>query len=130
MTRRSWHLGTPLRLDGRGRTAWATDEDYLRGLVETVLFTRPGERLNRPDFGSGVHALVFAPSGDELAQATRALVHGSLQRWLGDLLRVEDVTVEAVEATLTVTISYLPLAAGPAASRRVLTVTGPAGAGP
>lgn len=130
MSRGPWHLGSPLRLDGRGRTALATDEEYLRGLVEAVLFTRPGERVNRPDFGSGVNALVFAPSGDELAQATQALVHGSLQHWLGELIRVQEVTVEAVEATLTVTISYLPLAAGAGASPRVLTVTGPAGSGP
>jgi len=130
MTRAPWHLAAPLRLDGRGTVALATDEDYLRGLVEAVLFTRPGERVNRPDFGSGVNALVFAPSGDELAQATQALTHGSLQRWLGDLLRAEAVTAEAVESTLTVTISYVPLAAAAGTSRRVLTVTGPAGSGP
>jgi phage baseplate assembly protein W len=120
------HLGLPLRLDGHGRTALTGDEDYLRGLVETVLFTRPGERLNRPDFGSGVNALVFAPSGDELAQAAQALVHGALQRWLGDLLQVERVTVDAVESTLTVTVTYVSLAPGTPGSR-VLTVTGPAG---
>jgi len=125
---RAWHLASPLRLDGRGRTALAGDEDYLRGLVETVLFTRPGERVNRPDFGSGVHALVFAPPGDELAAATRALVHGSLQHWLGELLRVDEVTVDAVESTLTVTVSYVSLAAPTA--QRVLTVTGPGQAGP
>jgi phage baseplate assembly protein W len=130
MSRGPQHLGYPLRLDGRGRTAPATEGDYLRGLVETVLFTRPGERVNRPDFGSGVNALVFAPSGDELAQATQALVHGSLQRWLGDLLQVDEVTVEAVESTLTVTISYVPLSAAAGAAPRLLTVTGPAGAGP
>ena len=56
------HLAFPLRLDPRGRTALADDEDYLRGLVEQVLFTRPGERVNRPDFGSGVDRLVFAPT--------------------------------------------------------------------
>ena len=125
MSRGPWHLGCPLRLDGRGRTALVTDEGYLRGLVETVLFTRPGERVNRPDFGSGVHGLVFAPSGDELAAATQALVHASLQHWLGELLRVEDVTVDAVESTLTVTVVYAPLAAP--GTQRVLTVTGPAG---
>ena len=85
------HVGLPLRVTGRGRTALVDDESYVRGLVEQVLFTRPGERVNRPDFGSGVDQLVFAPADDELAQATKALVHGALQRFLGDLLRVEDV---------------------------------------
>lgn len=118
------HIAFPLRLDTRGRTAAADDETYLRGLVEQVLFTRPGERVNRPDFGSGVNQLVFAPSGDELAQATRALVHGALQQWLGDLLRVEEVDVQAHDAVLDVTIVYAPLAAPAGAERRVLRVSG------
>ena len=83
------HVGFPLRLDLRGRTTLADDEDYLKGLIEQVLFTGPGERVNRPDFGSGVARLVFAPSGDALAESTQALVHGALQQWLGELIRVE-----------------------------------------
>jgi phage baseplate assembly protein W len=118
------HIAFPLRLDTAGRTAAADDESYLRGLVEQVLFTRPGERVNRPDFGSGVNQLVFAPSGDEMAQATRALVHGALQQWLGDLLRVEDVNVQARDAVLDVTIVYVPLATPAGAERRVLRVSG------
>ncbi len=88
------HVGFPLRLDIRGRTALVDDETYLRGLVEQVLFTASGERVNRPDFGSGVGRLVFAPSGDALAQSTQALVQGALQSQLGDLLRVESVQVD------------------------------------
>ncbi|MCM0676058.1 GPW/gp25 family protein [Micromonospora phytophila] len=119
------HVGHPLRVAGRGRTALVDDEEYLRGLVEAVLFTRPGERVNRPDFGSGVDRLVFAPAGDELAHATRALVHGALQRWLGDLLQVDTVTVEARDAQLRVTVSYLPLVGGAVVGeRRSLTVQG------
>ncbi|MEU8460384.1 GPW/gp25 family protein [Streptomyces sp. NPDC029003] len=122
------HLGFPLRLDRRGRLLRSGEEDYLRGLVEAVLFTRPGERINRPDFGSGVNALVFAPAGDELAGATRSLVHGCLQQWLGDLLRVEDVRVEAEEATLHVTVVYAPLRAGAVAGpARAVTVSGTPG---
>ncbi|MGE2722341.1 GPW/gp25 family protein [Mycolicibacterium celeriflavum] len=124
MTARPHHFGFPLRFDAAGRTACSTPEEYLRGLVEMVLFTRPGERVNRPDFGSGVHALVFAGAGDELTQTTRALVHSSLQRWLSDLVRVEDVEVSAEESTLRVTITYVPLGDRTA---RVMTVTGPGG---
>jgi phage baseplate assembly protein W len=124
------HLGFPMSLDPRGRTASPDDEAYLRGLIETVLFTRPGERVNRPDFGSGVDRLVFAPSGDELAGATRAMVHAAIQQWLGDLVRVEDVAVTAEESTLQVRVVYLPMAAGPGGSadqRRVLQVSGGSG---
>jgi phage baseplate assembly protein W len=125
------HVGHPLRTTGRGRTALVDDETYVRGLVEAVLFTRPGERVNRPDFGSGVEQLVFAPADGELAQATKALVQGALQRYLSELLRVEDVAVEAVESTLRVTVVYTPLAAGgPIGEQRRLTVGGGTGAAP
>ncbi|MFE6970163.1 GPW/gp25 family protein [Isoptericola sp. NPDC057653] len=125
--RRAWaprHVAFPLSLDGRGRTAMVDDADYVRGLVEQVLFTAPGERVNRPDFGSGVGRLVFAPTDDALARSTQALVHGALQRWLGDLLRVEDVRVTAVDARLEVVVEYLPLDATAAEDRRTVTVTG------
>lgn len=119
------HLGLPWRLDGRGRTAQVDEEAHLRALVENVLFTRPGERVNRPDFGSGIRALVFGTAGDELAGTTRALIQGDLQRWLGELLRVEDVTVEADDSTVTVTIAYTPLAtAASAGPPRLMTVRG------
>jgi phage baseplate assembly protein W len=127
----SLHVGHPLRATDHGRTALAGDDEYLRGLVEAVLFTRPGERVNRPDFGSGIEQLVFAPTDGELAQATKALVQGALQRALGDQIRVEEVVAEAEEATLRVTIVYSPvIGAAPSSERRSLTVTGGAGAGP
>jgi hypothetical protein len=121
----------PFHFDPRGRTAGTDADDHVRDMIEQLLFTSPGERVNRPDFGSGVHALVFSPAGDETAGATQALVHASLQRWLGDVVRVEDVAVTSQDATLTVSIRYAPVAAGlDAAARRVLTVVGSAeGAG-
>jgi phage baseplate assembly protein W len=118
------HVGFPLRLDSAGRSALADDEAYLRGLVEQVLFTRPGERVNRPDFGSGVDALLFAPAGDELAATTQALIHASLHQFLGDLIQVEQVQVAAQESTLEVLVTYRPLRAPTDDERRVLRVTG------
>jgi phage baseplate assembly protein W len=118
------HVSFPLRTTASGRTSTAGDDAYVRGLVEAVLFTRGGERPNRPDFGSGIEQLVFGPVDDETAHATQALVHGALQRHLGEQLRVEDVTVEAEEATLRVTVVYQPLLSGPSTQRRTLTVVG------
>ncbi|MFD8262916.1 GPW/gp25 family protein [Streptomyces griseoluteus] len=119
------HLGFPLRLDARGRLAVAQDEQYLRGLIEAVLFTRPGERVNRPDFGAGVDRMVFAPGNDDLARGTQALIQAAVQQWLGDLIRLEDITVEAVDTVLTVTVAYTPLRPGsPLGESRVLRVTG------
>jgi phage baseplate assembly protein W len=98
----------PYAFDGRRRTAAPPDDDaHIRDLIEQVLFTVPGERVNRPDFGSGLMQLVFQPNGVELAAATEFLVRNALQQWLGDLIEVEEVAVEARDSTLQVTIGYL-----------------------
>lgn len=96
----------PYRIDGRGRTAATSYEDHIRDMVEEVLFTSPGERVNRPTFGCGLLQLVFAPNSDELAATTQYLVQGALQQWLGDLIQVNSVTVANEDLTLRVTVSY------------------------
>jgi phage baseplate assembly protein W len=101
----------PFHFDDRKRTALTTENDHIRDMIEEILFTSPGERVNRPDFGCGLMQLVFAPGSDELAGATKFLVHGALQKWLGDRIRVESVVVENQEATLNVTIQYVVLKA-------------------
>lgn len=100
------HVDHPYHFDRRGRTAGTTEEDHIRDLIEQVLFTAPGERVNRPDFGSGLHELVFAPAGDELAAATQFVVQSSLERWLGDRIEINNVAVSANDAVLTVAIAY------------------------
>ena len=97
----------PYRFDGRGRTAAATADRHIRDLIEQVLFTMPGERVNQPTFGSGLMQLVFAPSSDELATATQFLVQGALQQWLGDIIQVEGVHVEGRDSALIVTVQYV-----------------------
>ena len=96
----------PFQFDGRGRTAVTGGDDHIRDMIEQALFTSPGERVNRPTFGCGLKQLVFAPNSAELAAATRLLMQGALQQWLGDVIQVEDVQVENQDATLTVTIRY------------------------
>ncbi|WP_328452989.1 GPW/gp25 family protein [Amycolatopsis sp. NBC_00438] len=100
------HIGLPFRVDGRGRTARADDDEYVRGLVEQVLFTAPGERVNRPAFGSGVRQLVFEPAGGELADALRVLLRGALQQWLADRIEVEAVDTEVADSTLSIRVRY------------------------
>jgi hypothetical protein len=103
------HVDFPLHVDGRGRTATTTRDDHLRDLIEQVLFTAPGERVMRPEFGSGLLALVFEPGGPELVAATQHLVQGALQQELGHLIAVEAVEVTQDEGTLTVAVSYVAL---------------------
>jgi Bacteriophage baseplate protein W len=97
----------PFRVDARGRTGASSEEEHVRDLVEQVLFTAPGERVNRPTFGSGLLQLVFAPNSEALAAATQLTVQAALQEWLGDVIEVRDVTVEAVDLSLTTTVAYV-----------------------
>jgi phage baseplate assembly protein W len=101
----------PYQFDGRGRTEDPAD-DYVRQLVEQVLFTSPGERVNLPDFGSGLLQLTFAPNSMEMAAATQFTVQAALQKWLSGYIRVQSVSATAQESTLTVTVSYSLLSTG------------------
>jgi phage baseplate assembly protein W len=100
------NIDFPYHFDSRGRTAEVDDNGHIRDLIEQVLFTAPGERVNRPEFGSGLLNLVFAPNSDQLAATTQYLVQGSLQQYLGHLIQVDAVEVENEDATLRVTIRY------------------------
>lgn len=92
-----------------GRVAEERDyERYVKSLIYQVLMTRPGERINRPRFGGGVRALVFAPLSDANAAMAQTAIYASLTEWLDPFIRTEDVRVEAVEpSTLEITVVYL-----------------------
>lgn len=100
------NIDFPFHFDERGRTAATDDDDHIRDMIEQVLFTSPGERVNRPTFGSGLMQLVFQPNSEELATSTQFLVQGALQQWLGDLIQVDQVQVESEDSSLRVTIVY------------------------
>jgi uncharacterized protein len=71
-----------------------------------VLFTSPGERVNLPDFGSGLLQLPFAPNSIEMAAATQFSVQAALQKWLAAYVKVQSVVASAQDAVLTVTVTY------------------------
>lgn len=100
-------ISYPFRIDSRRRIAEAAEADHIRQMIEQLLFTAPGERVNRPTFGSSLLQLVFAPNSDELTTATQFLVQGSLQQWLGDLIQVEAVQIDSEDSTLRVTVQYV-----------------------
>lgn len=101
------YLDDPFHLDTRGRSAETGADDHVRDLIFQVLFTSPGERVNRPDFGCGLKQLVFMPNSDVLATATQQLVQGSLQRWLAEVIDVERVDVQSIDSRLEVTVVYV-----------------------
>jgi phage baseplate assembly protein W len=100
------NISFPVRFDNNGRTATTDDDHHIRDLIWQVLFTSPGERVNRPDFGCGLLQLVFEPNSDQLAITTQFLVQGSLQQWLGDLIEVNEVQVLNEDSKLIITVAY------------------------
>ena len=96
----------PYGFDDRGRTAGTSYGEHVRDMIEELLFTAPGERLNRPDFGSGLLQLVFAPNSPELAAALQFTTQAALVQWLGDVIDVRDVRVTAEDAVLRVEVDY------------------------
>jgi phage baseplate assembly protein W len=113
-------FGFPYRIGPDGRTAGAVREAHVRGLVEQVLFTRQGERPMRPDFGAGVHELVFAENAPELAATVQHMVQAALQRWLSDVIELREVSARASAERLEVAVLYRAL---DEAQPRVVTVT-------
>ncbi len=101
------NIDYPFHFDGRGRTAVTDYEDHIRDMIEQFLFTNPGERVNRPDFGSGLLQMVFAPNSPELAAALQLTIQAGLQRWLGDLIEVQSAVAESQDATLRVEVQYM-----------------------
>ena len=108
----STYLDYPFQIAGTGRAATTDADDHVRDLIYQVLFTNPGERVNRPDFGCGLLQLVFMPNSDALAAATQFMVQSALQRWLTGVIQVERVEIDTGEGRLTVTVTYVRLQNG------------------
>jgi phage baseplate assembly protein W len=101
------NLDFPFHFDDRGQTATTDDDDHVRDMIEQLLFTNPGERVNRPDFGTGILQLVFAPNSPELAATLQFTMQAALQQWLGDVIEVRNLDVTSEDATLNVLLQYM-----------------------
>ncbi|KCV83682.1 phage baseplate assembly protein W [Actibacterium atlanticum] len=114
------HLGFPYRHDARGRTAEADSyHRHVANLVEQTLLTAPGERVNRPEFGAGLLELVFEPGAETLSEATEFLVRSSLQRWLQDVVQIDELLVHQDEGELVVELVYTVLSSGARLSQEI-----------
>jgi phage baseplate assembly protein W len=100
------NIDFPFHFDCRGQTALTDDNNHIRDMIEQFLFTNAGERVNRPDFGSGLMQLVFAPNSPELAATLQFTVQAGLQQWLGDLIEVQELNVTSDDAILRVDLVY------------------------
>ncbi len=100
------NIAFPFDFDDLGRTASCDDEAHIRQMIELLLFTTPGERVNRPDFGCGLLRQVFEPNSPELAAALQFMVQAAIDRWLGDLVEVSDLAIASDDARITIDLSY------------------------
>ncbi len=100
------NIDFPIHFTALGRTAEAANDDHIRQMIEQLLFTSPGERVNRPDFGSGLMQMVFAPNSPELAATLQFTMQAALQRYLSDLIEIQSLEVTSEDSTLRVEVSY------------------------
>lgn len=101
------NIDFPFDFDQRGRTATTGDDDHIRDLIEQLLFTNPGERVNRPDFGSGLLQLIFAPNSPELAAALQFTTQAAIQRYLADLIDLQSLEVTSEDSKLSAVVKYV-----------------------
>lgn len=100
------NIAYPFGISGAGRTAEAGRDQHIRQMIEQVLFTMPGERVNRPDFGTGIRQYLFAGASDETLVATQFMIQGALQKWLGDMIEVDGIDVSGEDSNLSVSVRY------------------------
>jgi phage baseplate assembly protein W len=105
-------LGTgwqfPVQLDDEGQIAMAEYEAIVRQSIWMILSTAPGERVMRPDFGCGIHDLVFAPNSPGTAGQVIGEVRRALIRWEPrvDVLNVDAMPERGQPNRLLIVIKY------------------------
>jgi len=100
-------IDSPFHIDSTGRTATHTEKHaYAKSLIEAVLFTAPGERVNRPQFGSGIYEMLFDANNEALETAADFMIRSSIQQFLSDVVTIDQLTVRQDEGTLEITLSY------------------------
>ncbi|MDX2032407.1 MAG: GPW/gp25 family protein [Blastocatellia bacterium] len=101
------NIDFPSRFDSRGTTATAEYDEHIRDMIEQLLLTNPGERVNRPDFGSGLLHMIFSPNSPEIAAALQFTAQAGVERWLGDVVEIQALRVTSEDSKLTLHLQYL-----------------------
>jgi len=101
----------PFRIDGTsGQAAQVPYAKHVDQMIRQILLTTPGERADLPDFGCGIRQMLFAPNSDALQASARLFVLQSLNKWLGDQIKVQSVQVtngaNDDDATMLIQIVY------------------------
>ncbi len=118
-------LAFPLRF-GPGRSLAVVDlQDDVRGMIEQILLTAPGERVNRPTFGVGIFAYVFEADSPFLANQLRIALDENVYEHLGKNVRIVALDVTSDNEQLHVDIQFQIV--GTATGRQSMTVRVPKG---
>ena len=102
-------INFPYQIGFNRRTSTTDRSEHIRDMIRQVLFTSPGERVNRPTFGCGLNQLVFEPNSPELASTLHFLVKGALQEWLGEVIEVTGLTIDAEDTILRIHLTYMEI---------------------
>ena len=100
------YFSFPYRISPTGTTAQTDRDGQIHDMVEQVLFTRKGERINRPEFGAGMHEMLFSENAPEIAAAAQHMVQAALQQWLAEVIEIRAVRAETIENLLRVNVVY------------------------
>jgi phage baseplate assembly protein W len=115
-------LDHPWHFDSRGRTAGTTANDHVRDMILQFFLTKPGERVNRPNFGAGLLQRVFEPNSTLTAATLEFHVRAGLQESLGDLIELAELTVTARDEVLEVVLDYRVRATGEIRQAETFTI--------
>jgi phage baseplate assembly protein W len=99
-------LAFPLRLGPGNHLAVVTLENDVRCMIEQILLTAPGERVNRPTFGVGIYAYVFEPNSPLLAAQLRTALEENVYEHLGKNVRIVALDVTSDDDQLHILIQF------------------------
>jgi Bacteriophage baseplate protein W len=103
---RGWPF--PPKAAPAGRLTLVGGDEKIRQSIWIVLGTAPGERQMQPDFGCGIHDLVFEPNTAALRGVVQAKVREALTRWEPriDVLEVRVETPVDLRNRLLIHVDY------------------------
>jgi hypothetical protein len=113
------NIAFPLAIAPDGRAMTCPTPQHVRDMIEQLIFTSPGERVNRPDFGGGMYQVIFAPNSIELQATIHLTLLASLQRYLGDLIDVASLDVQVEDEAFFLVIAYRIIQSDEQASARI-----------
>lgn len=120
----SLNVGFPLQFDGRGAIASPSPAEHVRQLIELALLTIPGERVNRPQFGSGLIRSIFETVDPAYIATLELETDAMLRSQLSGVIEVTDLRITLVDTRLTVAIDYVAVPQGAASAQFTYDLAG------